>query len=117
MKNYFAKNIQYLRKQKNMDRQTLADELGVGLSTISCWENELRTPNMEMLGKIIELFNIHTDIVTKDITKNTENILNTNNELDHLLFSKAKDLSDEDKKAVLAVINAIHKDIDKELDN
>lgn len=39
------------------------------------------------------------------------------NELDNLLFSKAKELNDEEKQAILQVMNAIHKDIDKELDN
>ncbi len=39
------------------------------------------------------------------------------NELDNLLFSKAKELNDEEKQAILKVMNAIHKDIDKELDN
>ena len=38
------------------------------------------------------------------------------NPLDDILFSKAKDLSDEDKKAVLGIINALKKDVDKELD-
>lgn len=117
MENYFAKNIMYLRKKRNMDRQTLADKLGVGLSTVSCWENGLRTPNMEMLANIINLFDIKTDIVTKDITNNIENDFNNSSEIDQLLFSKVKDLSEEDKKAVLSVVNAIHKDIDKELDN
>lgn len=117
MENYFAKNIQYLRKQKNMDRQSLANKLGVGLSTIACWENGLRTPNMEMLANIINLFHIETDIVTKDITNHIEDHISNDNEIDQLLFSKAKELNDEEKMAILQVMNAIHKDIDKELDN
>lgn len=35
-------------------------------------------------------------------------------ELDELLFSKAKELSDEDKKMVINIINAIKRDVDKE---
>lgn len=114
MENYFAKNIQYLRKQKNMDRQTLADKLGVGLSTVSCWENGLRTPNIEMLGNIIKLFDVQTDIVTKDIVDEVVETIHNNNEIDQLLFSKAKDLSDADKIAVMNVIDAIKRNIDKE---
>lgn len=114
MENYFARNIQYLRSQKNMDRQTLADKLGVGLSTVACWENGLRTPNMEMLGKIIKLFNVQTDIVTKNIVDSKDTYSNDSNEIDQLLFSKAKDLSDEDKMAVMSVIDAIKRKIDNE---
>lgn len=40
-----------------------------------------------------------------------------NENLDRILFSKVKELSEDDKKAVLGIINAIHKDVDKELDN
>ena len=36
------------------------------------------------------------------------------NQLDELLFSKAKELSDEDKKMVINIINAIKRDVDKE---
>lgn len=120
MNNYFAKNIIYLRKRKNMSRQELADKLDVGLSTVACWENGLRTPNMEMLANIINIFDVKTDIVTRDITSECEltNLnKNDNSELDQILFSKMKELSEEDKKTVLSVVNAIHKDIDKELDN
>ena len=39
-----------------------------------------------------------------------------NSELDNVLFSKAKDLTDEEKKTIINVINAIKKDIDKVLD-
>ena len=39
------------------------------------------------------------------------------NELDQLLFSKAKELNDDEKMAIIQVMNAIHKEIDKELDN
>lgn len=119
MNNFFSKNIQYLRKKRNMERQELADRLGVGLSTVACWENGLRTPNMEMLGKIIQLFNIDKDIVTKDITTDNEIQVSNENasEIDKILFSKAKNLNDEEKKAIIQVMNAIHKEIDKELDN
>ena len=41
---------------------------------------------------------------------------NYDNELEKVLFSKAKDLNDDEKKAIINVINAIKKDVDKELD-
>jgi len=54
----------------------------------------------------------------KSITSNEDIVKNENfSELDNLLWSKAKELNDEEKKAVLQVMNAIHKDVDKEIDN
>lgn len=47
-----------------------------------------------------------------DVPMGKEN--NENSELDELLFSKAKDLSDDDKKMILSIIDAIKRDVDKE---
>ena len=113
MTNYFAKNIKYLRNKKNIDQQVMAEQLGIAQSTLSCWENGLRTPDLDMIAKISKYLNIYDDFITKDLTNEEVSF----NELDQLLFSKAKELTDEEKKAVLQVMNAIHKEIDKELDN
>lgn len=113
MTNYFAKNIKYLRNKKNIDQQVMAEDLGVAQSTLSCWENGLRTPDLDMIAKISKYLNVYDDFISKDLTIED----NTNySELDNLLFSKAKELNDEEKKAILQVMNAIHKEIDKELD-
>jgi transcriptional regulator with XRE-family HTH domain len=112
MNNYFAKNLKYIRKKKNIDQQVMAEDLGVAQSTLSCWESGIRTPDLDMIVKITKYLNISEDFITKDLTCSN----NDYNELDNLLFSKAKALNDDEKQAVLQVINAIHKDIDKELD-
>lgn len=49
-----------------------------------------------------------------DIKPNTEKNNKDFNELDEILFSKAKDLTDDEKRIVLNVMDAIKKDIDKE---
>lgn len=113
MTNYFAKNIKFLRNKKNIDQQVMAEDLGVAQSTLSCWENGLRAPDLDMIAKISKYLNVYDDFISKDLTDEG----NTNyNELDNLLSSKAKELNDEEKKAILQVMNAIHKEIDKELD-
>lgn len=106
MKNFFAKNIKYLRTKHNMDRQDLAEKLDVGLSTISCWENELRTPNLDMLAKIIDLFNIKVDIVTQDLeqlkTYELHHIYNDReSEVDILTLPDIDKLPDEVKFDIL----------------
>ena len=50
----------------------------------------------------------------KDLRNENINIKNNDNELDQLLFSKAKDLSDEDKMVVMNVIDSIKRNIDNE---
>lgn len=46
--------------------------------------------------------------------QNFNDYLKKMNELDELLFNKAKELSDEDKRMIINIINAINKDVDNE---
>ncbi|HIU39804.1 MAG TPA: helix-turn-helix transcriptional regulator [Candidatus Aphodocola excrementigallinarum] len=103
-----------LRLEKNLSQDKIASELDVSQSLINNWETGRSTPAPEMLEYIADYFNVSVDyLIGRSKYKNLEA---GNNELDNILFSKAKDLSDEDKKAVLGIINALKKDIDKELD-
>ena len=103
-----------LRLEKNLSQDKIASELDVSQSLINNWETGRSTPAPEMLEYIADYFNVSVDyLIGRSKYKNLEA---SNNELDNILFSKAKDLSDEDKKAVLGIINALKKDVDKELD-
>lgn len=103
-----------LRLEKNLSQDKIASELDVSQSLINNWETGRSTPAPEMLEYIADYFNVSVDyLIGRSKYKNLEA---GNNELDNILFSKAKDLSDEDKKAVLGIINALKKDVDKELD-
>lgn len=103
-----------LRLEKNLSQNKIASELDVSQSLINNWETGRSTPAPKMLEYIADYFNVSVDyLIGRSKYKNLEA---GNNELDNILFSKAKDLSDEDKKAVLGIINALKKDIDKELD-
>lgn len=113
MENYFAKNIKYLRAKKNIEQQKMAEDLGVAQSTLSCWENGLRTPDLDMIASISKYLNVYDDFITKDLTHESDN------EYDELevLFNKSKAiLSDSDKAIIKTIIEERKKTIDKELD-
>lgn len=113
MNNYFAKNIKYLRKKKNIDQQVMAEDLGIAQSTLSCWENGLRTPDLDMITKIAKYLNVYDDFISKDLTNIEEN--SDFDELE-LLFDKHKNiLTDSDKNIIKAIIEERKKEIDKEL--
>ena len=112
MTNYFAKNIKYFRNKKNIDQQRMAEDLDVPQSTLSCWENGLRTPNLDMITKISKYLNIYDDFITKDLT------LENNNQISQqeILFDKSKDLlTESDWNIINAIIEQRKKEIDKEL--
>ena len=80
---------------------------------VTMWKNgERQITTKDLLLIANHLGYTVDDLINKDLTKPENNY----NKLDNLLFSKAKTLTDEEKKVVLHVIDAIHKDIDKELD-
>lgn len=64
-----AKNLNYYISRKNIDRQELADYLGVGYSTLSNWILGYNAPKMDKVQKIAEFFNVEiNDLITdKDI--------------------------------------------------
>lgn len=111
MENFFAKNIKYLRNKKNIDQQIMAEDLGVAQSTLSCWENGLRTPDLDMVAKISKYLNVYDDFITKDLTIESKQF----DELE-LLFSKNKDiLTEDDKEMIRFMIEKRKKEIDKQL--
>lgn len=104
-----------LRIEKNLSQDKIAEELDVSPALVSKWERNISTPAPEMLEYIADYFNVSVDyLIGRSKYKNLEL---DNSELENALFSKAKELSDDDKRIILDVMNAIHKDIDKELDN
>lgn len=103
-----------LRQEKNKSQDAIARELDVSPALISKWENNISTPGPEMLEYIADYFGVSVDyLIGRSKYRNLEA---ENNELDNVLFSKAKNLTDDEKKTIINVINAIKKETDKELD-
>lgn len=110
----FGDIFKQLRIEKGLSQDKIAEELDVSQPLIAKWESHQSTPAPEMLDYIADYFDVSTDyLIGRSRYKNLEK---NNNELDNILFSKTKDLSDEDKKAVLGIVEALKRDIDKELD-
>lgn len=111
---FFSKNLEYLRKEKGMSRNELADKLNVNQSTISRWENGDMGVTVDNAYDVANFFNISiADLTGKDLT------LNNNKQFDELelLFSKNKDiLTDEDKEYMRFIIEKRKREIDKQFD-
>lgn len=112
MENFFAKNIKYLRKKKNIDQRVMAEDLGVAQSTLSCWENGLRTPDLDMVAKISKYLNVYDDFISKDLTSEDNNI---RKQRYAVLYDKIKDLPEEDLDLIDSIVETRIKQIDKEL--
>lgn len=98
--NFFAKNLKYLREKNNIDQLKLAEKLNVPQSTLSCWENGIRTPKIEQIMDIANYFNVDMDIISKDYN---EEKLKTLDKLD-ILYSKSKDILSEESRDIMESI-------------
>ncbi len=65
---YLAQNLKYLREQKGLNQNDLAEVLGVKQPTVGNWETEKREPELSMLVHIAEFFGVTLDeLVLKEL--------------------------------------------------
>jgi transcriptional regulator with XRE-family HTH domain len=57
----FSERLRTLRKEKKMTMEDLAHIIGVGKSTISSYESDLRRPKKETLIHLSDIFEVSTD--------------------------------------------------------
>ncbi len=113
---FFSENLKYLLDTNQITVKNILQLTGnssPGLVTMwKTGERKITTKDLLIIAN--HLGYTVDDLINKNLKleKNIET-----SKLDNLLFSKAKTLTNEEKQAVLQVMNAIHKEIDKELDN
>lgn len=62
-----ADRIQYLRKQKGLSQEELADKMGVSRQAVSKWESEQSMPDLDKIIIMSDLFEVTTDYILKGI--------------------------------------------------
>jgi len=118
----FANRLQIAMNRKGLKQSELAEKAKLDKSLISNYLSGNYNAKQDKLSILANVLDVtETWLMGYDVPMNNENSNGAANEnlseLDNLLFSKAKELNDEEKKAIISVMEAIHKDIDKELDN
>lgn len=107
----FSKRLRILRENKGYNQEKLANMCGLSTSTIGMYEQGRRQPDNDTLVKLADIFDVSTDyLLGKTEVKKYEKPYE--DDLEKVLFSKAKELTAEEKKAVLNIIKAIKKDVD-----
>lgn len=56
-----GERIKKLRKKQGLSQKKMGEDLGLGISTISQYENLVNTPDTKTVIKIAEYFNVTTD--------------------------------------------------------
>lgn len=61
MEQTIGSRIKALRKSRNMTQDQLAEQLGVSAQAVSKWENDLSSPDISLLPRLAEFFQVTTD--------------------------------------------------------
>lgn len=61
----FGNRIQHLRKEKGLSQESLAEKLAVTRQTISKWELDQSTPDLNFISQLSDILNISTDYLIK----------------------------------------------------
>jgi transcriptional regulator with XRE-family HTH domain len=105
--------IRQLRERDDITQEKLGKMLNVQKAAISKYENNIVPLTDETINKLCDIFDVSSDyLLGKSEFEKIEEPYN--NELEKVLFSKTKDLTDSEKRTILNVINAIKKDVDSE---
>ena len=109
---YFSTNLKFLREQKKLSQNKLAEMANVNQTTIMRWESGELSPSLDNIYDIANALNISVaDLTGKNLKENDVEF----DELD-LLFDKHKDiLTESDKTLIKTIIEQRKKEIDKEL--
>ena len=113
MNNNFAFNLKHIRQEKGLTQEQLGKLMNKDYSTIGKWENGTRSPVMEDVVKLADIFNIEIkDLVEKNFYSSDKKSFD---DLD-ILYSKNKDiLTEDDKEYIKFIKKKRKKEIDKEL--
>lgn len=124
-----GRKLANLRKQKGMSQVDFAKKISLSPSTISMYEVNERQPDPTTIRKLADYFNVSTDYLldNDEISKVAENQDDTQeiveriklmkyNELEKQLFKETGNLTDEQKRVILATVRAMNKEIIKEID-
>lgn len=61
----FGEKIQKLRKQQGISQEVLAEKVMVTRQTISKWELDQSTPDLELIAQLSDIFHVSTDSLIK----------------------------------------------------
>lgn len=79
-----GEKIYKLRTQNKLSQGDLANELNVSRQSISKWENDNSTPDLEKIVKLSEIFNVSLDELVKNEEKEEANV----NTTEHFVINK-----------------------------
>jgi transcriptional regulator with XRE-family HTH domain len=102
----FAERLQELREDKAISRKELAKILNITISALGMYERGHREPNIEMLIKLADYFNVSLDF----LVDRAFNKINIKEILDALKIKNSIEALPNDSKMIVEYILKLNKD-------
>ena len=110
-KETFGQRLSRIRKEKGFTQNEIADKVGVTSQAVSKWENDLASPDIDILLKLSEIFDISVDdLLGKETKKTVLNDKPSKKDIDKMIFKIIVTSADGDKVNVnlpLALVKAL----------
>ena len=97
-KETFGQRLSRIRKEKGFTQNEIADKVGVTSQAVSKWENDLASPDIDILLKLSEIFDISVDeLLGKETKKTVLNDKPSKKDIDKMIFKIIVTSADGDK--------------------
>ena len=110
-KETFGQRLSRIRKEKGFTQNEIADKVGVTSQAVSKRENDLASPDIDILLKLSEIFDISVDeLLGKETKKTVLNDKPSKKDIDKMIFKIIVTSADGDKVNVnlpLALVKAL----------
>lgn len=103
----FGHKLRDLRKQSNLSQIELAKALNITNQTLSHYELNKRIPDLNMISKMADYFDISVDYLLGRVDQNEIYVSENLTQYNHEDFTNIKNLSDENQKKILDYIRMI----------
>lgn len=107
-----GENIKKLRIEHGLDQAQLGEIAGVSDKAVSTWENNISIPRMGAIQKMADYFGVTKSVIIEEAPNATLSYGGSDEKLikaddfTYAMFEEAKDLTDEQKEALLAMARA-----------
>lgn len=92
----FSRRLKLLRKERRLTQNELAEYLHTKNTTISNYENEVSSPDMDMLKEIASFFNVSTDYLLGKTNTRDENV----SDIDVAFYNQHGIITEEQRKEI-----------------
>ena len=104
----FAAKLKFYLEKNQMSQADLANKLGVGTTSVYNWCTGLKTPRMDKVDKMCEIFHISRSALIADVPVYEEMGISYSDE-EKDLISAYRNASEDTKNAVCAVLGVQRK--------